>query len=190
MAHETSPDHPLMQEFLRYKEEKRAEQRPEEVEALRQSYLRLLAAYSPVVEDFKPGELAREVNEDLSKFGHDTLRLVNPETLQSVRWKDGKPQGPCLDILATHRKSGFTTVFQFDNRVPLRGKAEGVNLLSPPPDLALFSLCNAEEPYASDKLATAVRDVRCDFLVFWIAEAGVMLTPDERDVYRLDKKSA
>ena len=197
MEREVSLDDTRIQRALKLLEEEENAQRPEKIQALRSSYLNLLYSYIPVMENptfldnaldaddsLPPGILARNIKEDLDKYHHATLRLVHPQTLKRTPWKNGKPVGSRLDILATHHKTGYTSVWQFDNRVPTKDTALGVHLYDPPPDLAIFALCNQDPPYKRESLASACRYIKCDFLVVWVDGGKVVLTPAERDILR------
>lgn len=149
-------------------------------ETARQSILEVLSSHIEEVEELLPYQIADEVLDDLTFAGFDTQRSVR------LRWEVAKePQAGFIDVLAQDPETGFLAALQFDFDIPTRGHVEVVNRLSPSPDLALFVLARPRLP--TEKLATAVRDVKTDFLIFGLAEGGEpLLTPEDRDRLRKD----
>lgn len=150
---------------------------------LRQRLFDVLSSHSDDVEQLKPYEVADEVNDDLAQAGFHTRRSL------SVNWEvDDEPQQSFIDLVATDPQTQYTAVLQFDFDVPRRDHVEAINYHSPAPDLAIFVLTRRHKPLP--KLATAVRDVTADFVVYGLAQGGkTLLTPAQRDRL-LEKRQA
>ncbi|MSP12831.1 MAG: hypothetical protein EXR62_07725 [Chloroflexi bacterium] len=147
---------------------------------VRAEFLNYLKAYgSPDAAMLTPGQVAAEVKRGFDAARWETHRFM------PVRWKEkGKEGLGYVDLCVIEPTTDFRAAIQFDFDVPVRSRVVTINHMNRfAPDLAVFGLARTHLPL--ERIATAVRDVKIDFLVVGLAEDGkIVMTPKGRDQWK------